>query len=241
MATASGIVIARTAPWTRVWQRLRLTMSSRCLILSAFVAACGSPATSFDAPPLIDAPASALDAPWLPDGTPTRQPCTNNLGSGLDQQHGRLDGILLAIVPTTQRSCNGDTSHVHLQVRVEGSIYDVAVNVSDPAGVGFFAQDMALPGAPWTEGWHPGQAALLDYPSIGARAAAFTLMSESMLSAALDTELATANHVSIYMTGYGPDGGHNVHRRSSGLDGAIFLRPQGQARALLFRFVDQSF
>ncbi|MCE9577788.1 MAG: hypothetical protein K8W52_31935 [Deltaproteobacteria bacterium] len=217
-------------------------MSSRFLILSAFIAACGSPAAStFDAPSAFDAPPPGPDAAWLPDGTPTRQQCTNSLGSALDMQHGRLDGYLVSIVPTTTRSCNGDDTHVHLQVRVNNAIYDVAVNVSDPAGVGFLAQDMALPGAPWAEGWHPGQAALLDYPSIGAHSTAFTLMSETMLSSTLDTELATANHVSIYMTGYGQDGGHNVHRRGTGQDGAIFLRPQGQTRALLFRFVDQTF
>ncbi len=216
-------------------------MSSRFLILSAFVAACGSSAASFDAPPAIDGAPPPIDAVWLPDGTPTRQACTNNLGSALDMQHGRLDGFLVAIVPTTTRACNGDDTHVHLQIRVNAAIYDVAVNVSDPQGVGFLARDMALPGAPWAEGWHPGQAALLDYPSVGARAADFTTMTEPMLSAALDDELATANHVSIYMTGYGADGGHYVHRRGSGLDGAIFLRPQGQTRALMFRFVDQSF
>jgi hypothetical protein len=212
------------------------------LLATSLLTGCGSPtAATVDAPPVFDAPPAGPDAAWLPDGAPTRQACTNNLGSALDMQHGRLDGYLVAIVPTTSRNCNGDSSHVHLQVRVSGAVYDVAVNVSDPAGVGFVAQDLALPGAPWAEGWHPGQAALLDYPSLGVHSTTMTPMAEPALSSALMGELATANHVSIYLTGYGPDGGDYVHRRGGGLDGAIFLRPQGQSRALMFRFVDQNF
>jgi hypothetical protein len=215
-------------------------MDRRALLLAA-VAACGGSSASPDAAPIIDATPPGPDAPWLPDGTPQRVACTNTLGNALSAVHGRLDGYLVAIVPTTTHSCNGDDTHVHLQVRANGATYDVAVNVADPANVDFLAQDLPLPDGAWKEGWHPGQAALLDYPSIGVHSTAFTAMSTADLTAALDAELADANHVSIFMTGYGPDGGHLVHRSGNGNDGAIVIRPLGKSRLLMFHFANQTF
>ena len=58
----------------------------------------------------------------------------------------------------------------------------------------------------------------------------------------LDTELAQVNHISVFMIGYGPDGGHNVHRVSDFQDGALVLRPlSGTPRMLMFHFSDQTF
>jgi len=200
-----------------------------------------SPGVTDAPPPMIDARVGAPDGPWLPDGTPTRMPCTNTLGHALTAVHGRLDGYLVAIVPVGAHSCNGDDTHVHLQVRASGSVYDVAVNVSDPANVHYLAQDMTMPDGPWSEGWHPGQAALLDYPTIGAHSTAFTALSTADLAKALDTELADVNHVSIFMTGYGDNGGHLVHRNGAGEDGAIVVRPLGASRLLMFHFAGTVF
>jgi hypothetical protein len=186
-----------------------------------------------------DAPAG--DAGWLPDGDPQRVPCTRTLGAALTAVHGRLDGTLVAFVPVGAADCNGDSTHVHLQVRADGATYDVAVNVSDPAKVDYLAMELPLPDGAWREGWHADQAALLDYPSLGVHAAAFTPTATADLAAALDAELAQANHVSIFMTGYGPDGGHLVHRNGGGADGAIFVQPLGKPRALMFHFSDQAF
>ena len=209
-----------------------------------FLAACGGAASMPDAS-AVDAQADAgppgPDAPYLPDGTPTRMPCTNSLGSALTTVHGRLDGYLVAIVPSTTHSCNGDDTHVHLQVRANGSVYDVAVNVSDPQNVDYLAKDMALPDGAWSEGWHPGQAALLDYPSLGLHAADFAPTPQGTLETAINTELADANHGSIFMTGYGPDGGHLVHRNGNGADGAIVIRPLGASRLLMLHFANQAF
>ena len=220
-------------------------MRTMLLFLACTCAACGGTANApdaaaSDASAILDAP-TGPDAATQPDGTPTRIACTNNLGTALTAVHGRLDGYLVSIVPTTSHSCNGDSSHVHLQVRANGAVYDVAVNVSDPQNVDYLAKDLALPDGAWTEGWHPGQAALLDYPTLGVHAADFAPTPQAQLESAIDTELADANHVSIFMTGYGPDGGHLVHRNGNGDDGAIVIRPLGAPRLLMFHFANQAF
>jgi hypothetical protein len=214
-------------------------------VAAALLAGCrdsGMPGSDLpDAPRAIDAAPAGPDAGPQDDGTPQRIACTGGLGHGLTAVHGRLDGYLVSIVPVGAHGCNGDSTHVHLQVSAQGGTYDVAVNVSDPADVDFLAKDMALPDGPWSEGWHPGQAALLDYPSLGVHDADFTPTPLAQLTAKLDSELATANHVSIFMTGYGADGGHLVHRNGGGNDGAIVVRPLGAPRVLMFRFSDQAF
>jgi hypothetical protein len=182
------------------------------------------------------------DAADLPDGPPTRRACTNDLGNALDEVHGRLDGILVSIVEPGFGDCNADQGHVHLQVEMNGATYDVAVNVDDPENVRYLARDLPLGGPAWTEGWHTGEDGLLDYPAMGVHAGDFASVPRDQLTAAIDAELADANHVSIYMTGYGPDGGHNIHRRSTFLDGAIVIRPlSAHPRLLLFHFDDQDF
>jgi hypothetical protein len=226
-------------------------------------ASCGAPTSGgTDAPPGaadattggLDARAPGADAPTSPgdaaigpdasavdDGPPTRAPCTNTLGAALTARHGRLDGYLVAIVPPTAHGCNADANHVHLQVRMNGEVYDAAVNVSDPANVDYLAKDLPMPDAPWAEGWHPDQAGAFDYPTIGVHTADFTPVPEASLTAAIDAELATANHVSVFMTGYGPDGGHLVHRNKTGADGAIVIRPLGAPRILMFHFAGDTF
>lgn len=211
------------------------------LLLLLAVAACSSPSPATDIDAAVDgAIDAAADAPYQDDGVPTRQPCTNNLGSGLTTAHGRLDGYLVAIVPPGFRGCNGDSDHVHLQVRMAGDIYDVAINVSDPADVDYLATDLPLPDGPWQEGWHPGPDGLLDYPSLGVHAGAFVPTPMTTLTAAIDAELADVNHISVFMTGYGPDGGHLVHR-NRGTDGAVVVRPLGAARLLMFKFSTNAF
>ena len=222
----------------------------RALILTAVLSACGGTPASPDAPAPApdghagaDAPPGGPDAPYQDDGTPTRVACTSNFGTALTSVHGRLDGYLVSIVPSTQsHGCNADNQHVHLQVKMNNEVYDVAVNVEDPANVDYLALDHALPDGAWSEGWHPGQAGLLDYPTtLGVHAGDFTATPQAQLEAAIDSELASANHVSVFMTGYGPDGGHLVHRNGNGTDGAIVIDPLGAPRILVFHFSTQSF
>ncbi len=184
-----------------------------------------------------------VDGDSADDGTPVRMPCTSTFGSALSTPHGRLDGTLVSIVmPTDKNGCNADSSHVHLQVLMNGSVYDVAVNVSDPANVDFLEEDLALPDGAFSEGWHTGAADDLDYVSLGFHDTDFTAIPEDTLAQMLSTELADVNHISVFMTGYGPTGGHDVHRQGSGEDGAIVIRPlSALPHILLFHFATQSF
>ena len=186
--------------------------------------------------------AGTLDA-GTPDGVAMTRACTNTFGAQLSAVHGRLDGLLVAVVPPGGRSCNGDADHVHLQVLANGSVYDVAVNVRDNTGgdVFFLARDGAAVSFAWVEGWHPYER--LGYPSLGLSSGAFTAKPISLLAQQVENELATVNHVSIFATGYGPSGVHNVHYRDGvSSDGAIIARPlSGGARTLFFHFANQSF
>ena len=174
------------------------------------------------------------------DGPPVRKPCTSNFGSGLAGTFGRLDGTIVAVVPTGHGACNADHTHVHLQVLSQGQVYDVAVNIDD----GYYAErDVRLPGAPWVEGWHRGGS--LDYVAdLGLHATDFNTASQSQLEQKVEAELASANHVSIFATLYSHGGVHLVHRSKSGnpVDGAVVLDPLSpKAHLIAFHFSDQSF
>ena len=200
-----------------------------------------------------DAPASGSgDAAMMSvdDGTPTRQTCTSNFGDALSASptFGRLDGFLVAIVPpANMQSCNDDDSHVHLQVRMSGMIYDVAIDVTDETtmmdDVHTTTLDVAMPDAmPWTEGWHTGSTVLADYVALGLHDTDLTLEAKADLVQLLQTDLASANHVSIYTTSYGSDGAHLVHRNGSGHDGILVTQPLSTPSHLrFFSFTDQSF
>jgi hypothetical protein len=179
------------------------------------------------------------------DGTATRQPCTGTFGSAMTATFGRLDGFLVSIVdPNTTTSCRGDDNHIHLQVRVNGGIEDIAVNVSSTSGnpnVDFRTVGAALRGGAWTEGWHPGQT--LDYAtSLGVTSGSFTEETLTQLTASIDNAIASANHVSIFATGFDPTGGHLIHRQGSSHDGAIVINPTTPTPTyLLFHFTNQTF
>lgn len=177
-------------------------------------------------------------APDPIDGTPTRQACTGNFGSALSASHGRLDGYLVSIVqPGGSKACNGDTDHVHLQVRVNGAIYDVAINTD----VLYAELDAPLPGGAWAEGWHAGMS--LDYPSsLGLHSSGFTTTNPTALAQKVSGELANVNHIAVFATGYGPTGAHDVHRRGYSEDGLIAIDPlSAKPHLLAFRFTTDSF
>ena len=188
-----------------------------------------------DTPPPID---GTLDAA---DGTPVRQPCTSQFGNALTSVYGRLDGTLVAIVQPGGGPCNADSDHVHLQVKANGAIYDVAVNVGSTGGVDDVhttTREKALPA--WSEGWHPG--VLEDYVSLGLHSADLTLETRDQLAAELTADLATVNHISIFGTGYGPDGAHLIHRNGQVHDGLIVTNPLSTpAHVRMFSFTDQAF
>ncbi len=168
---------------------------------------------------------------------PTRVACTSSFGSALSTTHGRLDGYLVAIVPASTHGCNGDSSHIHLQVKANGAVYDVAVNLDTLEA----DTDIALPGGAWAEGWHPNMQ--LDYPKdLSLHSAAFNATSPTAQRMSIETALANANHVAIFATGYDTSGAHLVHRQSGGRDGAIVINPlDPKAHVLAFRFTTDSF
>jgi hypothetical protein len=189
------------------------------------------------------------------DGTPMRRPCTSTFGSALSPEFGRMDGYLVAIVLPGSSSgpCNSDLGHVHLQVQVTGAVYDVAVNIgtNDATNdVHSTTLDHALIGPAWSEGWHPRATVAtvaIDYAALGVHSNTLPLRTEAENVSALMTELATANHVSIYATGYSPtpSGAHLVHRSTSGRsgeDGMVVTQPLSPtAHARLFSFTGQVF
>ena len=184
-----------------------------------------------------------LRTPATEDGAPVRQACTSSFGHGITSAYGRLDGELVAIVPPGHHGCNGDSDHLHLQVAALGGVYDLAITVVDMTGgeVDYLALDHALPGDAFKEGWHGS--ATLDYPTLGVHAADFAATSKTMLVAAVDGELAGANHVSVFASGYSDGtGAHKVHRNGGGTDGALVIHPLASvSRVLLFHFANQAF
>ena len=206
--------------------------------------ACGGGGGTPDAG-VADAGGGTPDAATGGDGTPTRQPCTGTFGSAMTATFGRLDGFLVAIVnPNTTTSCRGDDNHIHLQVKVNGGIEDIAVNIASTTGnpdVDFLTVNAALRGGAWTEGWHPGQT--LDYAtSLGVHSGNFTEQTPTGLTTLVDNAIAGANHVSIFATGFDPTGGHLIHREGSSHDGAIVIDPTtSNPTYLLFHFTTQSF
>jgi len=179
------------------------------------------------------------------DGTPTRQPCTSTFGSAMTTAFGRLDGFLVAIVnPNTTSSCRGDDNHIHLQVRVNGGVQDIPVNVQSTTGnpdVDFRTLNTSLRGGAWVEGWHPGQS--LDYANtLGVSSTSFTEENITQLTTSVDNALASANHVSIFTTGFDATGGDLVHREGGNHDGAIVINPTTASPTyLLFHFTNQTF
>lgn len=195
------------------------------LMILALPSACG-----FTDPSIADAPDTATAGEDVLSSA-----CSDTFGHALTRAHGRLDGRVYAVVPHASKRCNGDTGHVHLQVLANGGIYDVAINTGSDSN----EVDVTAPllGAGWSEGWHAG--ARLDYvDDLGLHDGDFAPVSE----AALRADLAQADRVAVFMTGYGTGGGHLVHRRGGDADGAIVLDPTSASpRYYAFAFDNQSF
>jgi hypothetical protein len=200
---------------------------------------------SVDAAPQGRADAQLDAPPASGDGPPRRITCTNTFGTGLsDNTFGRLDGILVSIVEPGTAGCNSDRTHLHLQLAVQGSTYDIAVNLGNgtPGDVATTVRSKQL-SQPWQEGWHPGYT--FDYVTdLGLSSADFTPHTQAEVLADLKAALASVNHLSVYATGYGPDGAHLIHRVTTAAadDGALVLQPlSGSPQLKLFRFGNQTF
>ncbi len=213
----------------------------RTVVLVCLLGACGSSSSAKNDARAGDGAAvdGLLDAV---DGTPTRLPCTSQFGNALTSAYGRLDGYLVAIVqPGGGNACNADSSHVHLQVKMNGAIYDVAVNVGSTGttdDVHTTTRDLPLP--QWSEGWHTG--VLEDYVSLGVHSGDLPLEPRSQIASEVTADLANVNHISIFGTGYGPDGAHLIHRNGGGHDGLIVMNPlSSPSHVRMFSFTNQAF
>jgi hypothetical protein len=217
-------------------------MLRRAALLVLLIGCRGSTAAQVDGPPGDPGDAAAPDADDGTDGMPVRRPCVAPSGTVLaDGAFGRLDGLLVAIIPPGPRSvCNADNDHVHLQIAVGSGVYDIAVNVgSDVHSLTF---DHSLFGAPWLEGWHTGADVFVDYGGLGIHSTTIPLSTPAALVGAITTDLAAANHVSIYATGYGPQGADLVHWNGNRRDGLIVSQPlSATAHMRAFSFTAQTF
>jgi hypothetical protein len=158
-----------------------------------------------------------------PSYTPACTPLSQQTGTAINTFHGRLDGYLSFVVPVGgSHSCNGDSSHLHMQVLL-------------------YEMDEAIPDGAWSEGWHGNDS--LDYHALGLVAAQFTPEDPATLGQKLQTELAGVNHVSVFGENYTQGNGcHQVHYVGGGNDGAIVVHPlAAKAHVLFFRFSTQSF
>jgi hypothetical protein len=159
----------------------------------------------------------------------------------LSATHGRLDGYLVSIIAVgADKQCNGDDSHVHLQVMMSGAIYDVAVDIGSTGDdIYYLAKDMTIPDGTWAEGWHTNDS--LSYSSLGVKSSDLVEMSPTEAASTVEAELANVNHISVFGTGYNANGIHDIHYESN-KDGAIVENPQDStSRVLFFRFSTDSF
>jgi hypothetical protein len=171
-------------------------------------------------------------------------PTSEETGTAVDTSYGRLDGTLVYVVDVGQgEQCNGDDSHVHLQVLVSGSVYDVAIDIGTAPDdeVGMYEASITVPGGAWAEGWHGSDA--LAYPSLGLHDTTFPLTAPDTIAAQVESLLTTTTKISLFCKGYSQgDGCHDVHYENGRTDGAIILNPtEATSSALFFRFSTQSF
>jgi hypothetical protein len=172
-------------------------------------------------------------------------PLSQQTGTAVDTNHGRMDGTLVYILPVDgSSSCNGDSAHVHLQVEMSGNVYDVAVDIGKSGDeVGWYEQTTAMPGGAWAEGWHGSDG--LGYSSLGLSSSQFTTLDPNSMASEVESLLANTSQISIYCTGYTPgdNGCHDVHYQDgTGQDGAIVLNPMSATSPIVFfRFIGQSF
>jgi hypothetical protein len=201
---------------------------------AAIDAGAGDDATSVvDATPPPPPPVQDAGSPADAGAAPIRRACTSAFGTELSNDYGILDGRLVAIVPEGVTKCNGDRTHVHLQVLMAGSVYDVAVNTD-----GQTTEVQAPPvGGPFREGWRVRPR--FDYATnLNVHSTAFRTTNATTI----ERRLANVDRIRVYGIGYGPDGAHLIHRNGNARDGALLLNPDGPTSPyLLFRFVDQTF
>ena len=108
--------------------------------------------------------------------------CAATFGDALTNAFGRLDGTVLAVVPTADDACaDPNSTHLVLQVTVQGVAYRMVLDVLSSYGnpdVFFYEEDAPLAAGAWSEGWHAG--VTLDYvTTLHLHSTQFTEMKET--------------------------------------------------------------
>jgi hypothetical protein len=183
------------------------------------------------------------------DAAPRNATCTpssQQTGTAVNTSHGRLDGTLVYVLAPENGydNCNGDSSHVHLQVEVSGSVYDIAVDIGTAPNdeVGIYQESVTIPDGAWSEGWHSDGA--LSYKSLSLNSTNFPIQAPATIASAVESALESTSQISIFCTGYTQDNGcHDVHyENGTGNDGAIVLNPLAPTPTILFfRFQSDTF
>jgi hypothetical protein len=171
--------------------------------------------------------------------------CASTFGAGLTNAFGRLDGTVLAVVEPGNMTCAmPNSTHVVLEVTVNGDAYRMVANVlstSNDPHVWLGETDAPLVGDAWAEGWHPGPQ--LDYVStLHVTKTQFTEGDETAAVARLQDKLQIGAKISVYATSQNsPSSAHLIHRNATNADGAIVLDPDTAPHYLLTAFPEQSF
>jgi hypothetical protein len=200
-----------------------------------------STATSSDA-----APDAAIDATANPDKAAT---CASTFGNALTDAFGRVDGTVEAVLKPAHATCEQpNRTHLILQVRMQGAVYRMVVNVASTKtnpNIWFKALLHPLPPPAWQEGWHPGLT--LDYAKdLDAHKGDLVETTTAELVDKVYNALELGSTVSVYSSSSGgakADSAHLIHRTGkNNTDGAIVLNPNSSAPTfLLFSFEEQTF
>jgi hypothetical protein len=172
--------------------------------------------------------------------------CVSSFGNAMDNNYGRLDGTLHAIVrPQDQKCAMPNGTHVDLEMDFGGATYRLLIDVQSDTGtdtrVLYLTKNAPLPGDPWSEGWHTSNVSL-DYPTtFGVHSGDFTPYALADLTNIIVGELTIGEKLSIYAMGFGT-GGHDIHRNvARNEDGAVVIGPDtANPKMLLFHFQDDA-
>lgn len=181
----------------------------------------------------------------------------SQLGTALTAGHGRVDGIVSAVVPPADEACtiSANSTHMTIEVRVAGKIERVVITATDTSTADgkmhFLSKDAPLIGPAWAEGWHSGADVTVDYANgLGVHGPEFKTLSIAELTAAVSAPIGIGDRISLVSTVDDAPGSalygtrsHLVHRYSqggAGADGAIIVHPDTKPTWLLFYYASES-
>ena len=154
-----------------------------------------------------------------------------------------VEAELVAILPPgSQGNCPSDSKHVHLQIDVNGSRYDIAIDDGQADGV-MFSYVKTLPATLPSEGW---TGTGFDYVTdLGVSSSAFTQMTPAQTDQLLVAALTPVSRLTIHGLSYTDSTGvHDVHYNHGGRDGVLLLHGLGNNcgdKAVALRFLSDTF